>query len=340
MREIKITDKSARRFTRGIDELGMQALDNLASRSAGSNWWKDLLTLWRPCGLPSGSDDLRLAIRNGYMNFYRRGQSVARVEVSPDWRPRLYVHIKYVLPKSERDTTVRSEYVGLQTDHVVRRDGTKLLPYEGIATLRQWVQAVDADYSGPEKEFIDELIGLPENDCVLDLEMGLPAWSDKSTAPRIDLVSLSRLNGALTVFFGEVKRFTDGRLRCRGPLVVDQAPEVLKQLSDYRRYLDRPEHRDVVGREYINAARDMRRLRSMADALGEVRPLGETILEAARSDSLSVARHAHLIVFNDGGGNQKAWEGHRAKLEAEAARAPMTVMKAPEPIRFGEQAQR
>jgi hypothetical protein len=336
LQEIKITDKSARKFTRGINQLGMQALENLASRSAGSNWWKDLLTLWRPCGLPAGSDGLRLAIRNGYMNFYRRGQSVARVKFTAECRPILYVHIKYVHSKAVRDATLRSEYVRLETDQLIRGGGAAPLPYEGIATLRQWVQAVDADYSGPEKEFIDELIGLPENDCVLDLEMGLPAWSDKSTAPRIDLVSLNRLNGALTVFFGEVKRFTDGRLRCRGPLVVDQAPEVLKQLSDYRHYLDKPEHRDIVGREYINAARDMRRLRSMADALGEVHPLGETILEAANSESLSVARLAHLIVFNDGEGNQKAWEEHRAKLETEADRAPMTVITAPEPIRFGD----
>ncbi len=274
------------------------------------------------------------------MNFYRRGQSVARVSFSRGWRPVLSVHIKYVLSNTERHTTVRSEYVRLETEQIIRGGGAAALSYEGIATLRQWVQAVDEDYSGPEKEFIDELIGLPENDCVLDLEMGLPAWSDKSTAPRIDLVSLNRLNGELTVFFGEVKRFTDGRLRCRGPLVVDQAPEVLKQLSDYRHYLNKPEHRDIVGREYINAARDMGRMRSMADALGEVHPLGETILEAASSNSLSVARLAHLIVFNDGGGNQKAWEGHRAKLEAEADRAPMTVMKAPGPIRFDEQAQR
>jgi hypothetical protein len=63
-------------FGRRFDRVDV--LENVLSRQ--SHWWKDLLTLWRPSGQPTKEDyGLRLAIRDGYMNFYRRGQSVARV---------------------------------------------------------------------------------------------------------------------------------------------------------------------------------------------------------------------------------------------------------------------
>ena len=134
---------------------------------------------------------------------------------------------------------------------------------------------VDEEYSGPEKRLVDDLLGISQNDGVIDLEMGLPAWREKDTAPRMDLVSIERANNKLTVFFGEVKRVTDGRLRCRATVKRDMKPEVLKQLSDYRKYLAEPEHAALVGKQYANAACLMKRLRAMADVVGPVRALGQ-----------------------------------------------------------------
>jgi hypothetical protein len=70
-----------------------------------------LLSLWRPDGTPSGEFGLRLAIRDGKMNFYRRGQSVGRVSLDGHRRPVLSVHAKYVLPKEERALVEGSEYL-------------------------------------------------------------------------------------------------------------------------------------------------------------------------------------------------------------------------------------
>jgi hypothetical protein len=151
----------------------------------------------------------------------------------------------------------------------------------------------------------------------------------------MDLVTIDRVAGQLTVFFGEVKRVTDARLRCRAPLKQDEMPEVLKQLSDYRKYLAAPGHRTLIGEQFSNAAKLLKRLRGMADAIGPARPLGQTILDAANGEALAVAGLARLVVMNDGGANQRAWTEHRAKLETEKERVPMIVLEAPAALNFG-----
>jgi hypothetical protein len=181
---------------------------------------------------------------------------------------------------------------------------------------------------------VDELLSVPENDGVIDLEMGLPAWDGKRTAPRMDLVSIDRIDGQLRIFFGEMKLVGDKRLRCRAPLVRDEMPEVLRQLSVYRNYLADPERRRQVSEQYSNAARIMKRLREMADAIGPRRPLGEAILHAAE-EKLTVAELARLIIKNDNRANQSAWVEHRSKLEAEKERVPLILLDAPAPLHFG-----
>lgn len=74
---------------------GWQAFEE-AAKSAEPHWFKDLLSLWRPSGHPSGDHGLRLAIRNGYLNFYRLGQSFARVAYVSG-KLIAEVHYKYVL---------------------------------------------------------------------------------------------------------------------------------------------------------------------------------------------------------------------------------------------------
>jgi hypothetical protein len=65
------------KFARGLK--GWSVFESAAS-SDKPHWFQDLLKLWRPSGHCSGVDGLRVAIRDGYLNFYRLGQSIARVE--------------------------------------------------------------------------------------------------------------------------------------------------------------------------------------------------------------------------------------------------------------------
>ena len=65
-------------FDRRLNPRGRKALACLAAE--GGNWWADLLALWSPGGSPEG---LRLGLRNGYLNFYSRGQLVCPLKSGP-----------------------------------------------------------------------------------------------------------------------------------------------------------------------------------------------------------------------------------------------------------------
>ena len=317
-------------FGRNLRERDLEALGVAAAQLEPSHWWRDLLSLWCPSGTPTGEFGLRLAIRDGYMNFYRRGQSVARVRVVKGTGPIFSVHAKYVLSEQDRKFLQGSEYVTLTgTNALLRRNAKTDLHYDGIETLKAWIKTVDEGYSGEEKCLVDQLLDVPANDGVIDLEMGLPAWSGKVTAPRMDLVSIDRRDSKLTVFFGEVKRVTDGRIRCRAEVRPDEMPEVLSQMADYRKFLAADGHSELVGKQYANCARVLVRLRAMADSVGPVRKLGQTILDAAKCDQLDVAGLATLIVINDAKANQIAWATHRAKLETQKDQVPMIVLDGP-----------
>ena len=180
---------------------------------------------------------------------------------------------------------------------------------------------------------MDDLLSVPENDGVIDLEMGLPAWRKaERAAPRMDLVSVNQVDGRLVVFFGEVKLVADKRLRCQTPLEQDKMPEVLRQLSEYRKFLAEPKHRALISQQYSNAACLMKSLREMADAIGPVRPLGQAILHAAEGENLAVAELARLIISEKGA--TKSWAKHRTKLEAERERVPMILLDAPAALHF------
>lgn len=299
-------------------------LEKLESRTFDSlplpRWWSDLLSLWRPSGVEAGAHGLRLAIRNGYLNFYRRGQSIARVEIDSDGIPTAATHFKYVC--SDKDEPGGQEYVKLKSDTkggtTIWRSGKPWREYRGPDDLEAWIAVVDNKYAGDEKEFVDLLVAANPN--IIDLEMGLPAWDvDKEKrAPRIDLVAIEDSK----VVFWEAKLVRDGRLRTSGDLVLggeNTKPAVLKQLNDYQEFLLADGHADLVRSAYQNAAKLMMTLRSMADKLGEV-PLGAGILAAA--SGLEVDCNPRLIIDNRT--DSKLWKKHEEKLRQ--AGFPMLII--------------
>jgi hypothetical protein len=192
---------------------GWSAFESAAT-SDEPHWFKDLLSLWRPSGHCSGATGLRLAIRNGYLNFYRLGQSVARVYcVSGELRAD--VHYKYVL-REPRPGMSKSPYLRL-TPKGVSFGHTLVAPYEGISTLLQWIAVAEKQHAGVEKSIVDELV--EKNDHVIDLEMALPAWSLPKVAVRMDLVAIEDRK----VVFWEVKTVDDSRIRCRAEFEEDKS---------------------------------------------------------------------------------------------------------------------
>ena len=302
---------------------GWEAYEKAAT-SAEPHWFKDLLSLWRPSGHCSGTAGLRIAIRNGYLNFYRLGQSIARVacvsgELVAD------VHYKYVL--GERPGYSGPLYLRLTTKGVFSR-GTSVATYEGPATLHQWI-AVAGEYAGDEKSIVDELV--EKNDHVIDLEMALPAWALSKVAVRMDLVAIENA----TVVFWEVKTVNDSRIRCKAEFEEDKSPHVLKQLANYRFFLEQDSHPELIRVAYRDTARILMDLRALADKVGPTLALGPSIIAASKVDSLAVAPRAALVVVDLPKDNKRKWKSwksiHEGKLKG---KIPMRVLERAGPLLF------
>jgi hypothetical protein len=315
--------KSYAKFERCLK--GWDAFEDTA-RSAEPHWFKDLLSLWRPSGHPSGVEGLRVAIRNGYLNFYRRGQSVARVEcVSGDLIAE--VHYKYVgvepAPRYSKSPYLRLTQKGVSfRDEVVAR-------YEGLDTLRQWIRKAEKNHAGPEKTLVDEFV--EKNDNVVDLEMALPAWNLRNAADRMDLVAIE--DGK--VVFWEVKTVNDSRIRCRAEFEEDKFPHVLKQLFNYRVFLAENRHVEQVASAYRKTAKHLVDLRELADKIGPTQALGASIIAASKDQKLAVADRAALVVVDLPEDNKRAWTSWKASHEGKLlGKIPMRILESPGPLVF------
>jgi hypothetical protein len=238
----------------------------------GNGWFSDLLRNWQPAGeaIRAGSNNaglsqrytdgsdlkhLRVAFRDGYMNFYRGGQSIAKVSfVGESLQAR--IHVKYVEgSKAEGQNYLRLTSAGIP-DHETGVD--------------EWIRNANG-YIGPEKRFVDLIVA--HNPNVIDLEMGLPAYSkEENLATRMDLVALEPNRGWWQIVFWEAKLVKDGRARCEG----DKAPEVVGQLERYTKWLTDEGRRNRVIEAYQETCRMLVDLHAVAQGvfpgIGELGP--------------------------------------------------------------------
>ncbi len=274
----------ARRF--GVDAL----------QRSPTAWMRDLLRHWRPSGEQSGENGLRLAVRNGYLNFYRLGQSIAKVGLDRDGRPVGHVHWKYVWPNAHE--TPSSQYAAIRGDCALLA-GLPPAIYQGEATLRAWIEQAE-QHAGIEKPHVERLVATTPG--VLDLEMGQPG-----TGYRVDLVELEEDSGGLWLRCVEVKCSKDKRVRTKGP-----RPEVLDQLDAYAKFIGQPTNAGAVQRAYAETARVLVALADLARGAGNPVQLDPLILRA-RTETLRIRPQIRLAVVCEGT-DANWWAVHRPKL--------------------------
>ena len=274
----------------------MKELEKLVS--SGIGWWPDLLAEWAPSGTLG---ELRLAVRNEYMNFYSKGQSIARISFGRGGSsPTMRIHEKYVKKSSDGG----QRYIKLSGDTGRDPDG-RPVAWRGPKMLQAWVRN-SRRYSGTEKSCIDALVGVSPK--VIDLEMGLPAFDDRKTALRLDMVALEGTPKDIRLVFWEAKMIGDKRLRSR-----DGTPTVFDQINAYQRYLESPTRRKQVTKAYRNCCRIIRDLHSMATRAGMItQPLDPLIVAAGDPGSnLEIDETARLVIFDEGEKpNEDAWRKH------------------------------
>jgi hypothetical protein len=285
--------------------------DRLIARLRDCPWFVDLLSLWRPAGQPSGEHGLRLAIRNGYLNFYRLGQSVARVTLARGGIPCADLHIKYV---SEGESA--QHYARLNGGKVTCQ-GDEIARYDGVNTLKQWIGRINGEpggkkkYSGREKEFVDCV--LAHNPDIVDLEMGLPAFltpEGEKVAPRMDIVALEPAGEGYRLVFWEAKLMRDSRLRSRSE------PEVVGQLRRYTEWFDGAASRfEDVRQAYqrncliLSALHERAAAATVKDQIGA---LGSGIIHVAHHGLQDIDIVPRLLIYDVD--RPATWDDHRDRL--------------------------
>lgn len=298
-------------------ELRPDALAALRAMTDSSkpNWWKDLLAIWAPSGVDSGDKSdpkLRVAVRNNYLNFYRNGQSIARVcfgpRVNREVEPRLETHVYYAFEKERVQAYAKLTASGSTlTDPT---DDAGSIKYDGVETLRRWIGNADRK-SGAEKRSIDRIIGA--NSSVIDVEMAI---SDGKIASRIDLVDLETAPSGFRIALWEGKLYSDMRLRSN-----DDFPKIRLQLETYNKYCSDNQNRIDIVDSYRRTCRVLVELADMANSCGNSSsPLDPAIIAVSDGTAeLAIDPMPRLLIFDGVKGKEpiarvSGWEPHRDKL--------------------------
>lgn len=210
----------------------------------------NLLERWVLPGEDGGAYGLRLAVRNGYLNLYVKGQSVGEIRLI-EGSPRLRLHTKY---KTAIENGSAQTIAGGPTYEIV---DARELNMAGSDLIDSWIRTAET-YAGDEKRFVDDLVAVTPG--AIDLEMGLPADQDSfgedRTAPRMDMVVAQ--GGEIA--FWEAKCAVNNELRARASYKewpdnrYCEGPRVLWQLRRYQRWMSRPLRMSQVRNAYVQAA--------------------------------------------------------------------------------------
>jgi len=249
-----------------------------------------LFARWVLPGEEAGAHGLRLAIRNGYLNFYVKGQSVGELRMVNS-QPRLKIHTKYaknVVKGSKPEIPVGQTYQTLDADK---------LRAIGHGVVEGWISTAET-YAGDEKRFVDDLVAVTPG--VVDLEMGLPADAgsqrEDRVAPRMDLVVAQ----VTEIAFWEAKCATNGELRAVAPYEEDAAgryvrgPHVVKQLRRYQRWMEGAGRERQVSEAYVETARLLLELAERFEKGGPAIEAWRALKEAG--DDAKVVRAPGVVV--------------------------------------------
>jgi hypothetical protein len=256
-----------------------------------------------------------LAVRDNYLNFYLRGQSVARVAFDGRCRPYVDVHVKYAF-----EGVTEQAYARLSDNGIIHPKADHTATYSGASTLWEWM-ARAARWETAEKAEVERVVA--DNAGVIDLEMGLPAHAAQKTPLRMDLIALEPDDAGGRIVFWEAKRVTDARLRAKGA----NAPEVISQIDAYRSYLSDDGHRRAVIDAYAETCGLLCEFAAWA-TVGTKAPVLDPLVRAgARSpEALALDITPRLVIFGtEGQLAAPAWIAHQAKLAD--ARVPILTVR-------------
>ena len=216
-----------------------------------ANFVRQLFARWAlPGERATVERPLRLCIRDGYLNFYAKGQSVAELSRTRKG-PRMRVHRAYVSNLEDLELSG-----GMSKSQYLTIDANALALPSSAMQLDRWISRAEG-FACAEKRFVDDLVA--ENPGVVELEMALPA-SDipgaSRVAPRMDLV-LVQIDGAAmpTIAFWEAKCSINSELRAKSEYEMRGdgrvvGPKVVHQVHKYVAWMQEPDRSAQVAQAY------------------------------------------------------------------------------------------
>lgn len=264
-------------------------------------WFRELLRLWRPAGVPSDNEtegkaaSLRLGVRDNYLSFYGAGQSIAKVSYTKS-QFRQEVHHKYL--KAPKQGQSKYVYVAPPEE----RAGADLA--ERVAEAHKW--------HGREKTFVDEVVGA--NADVFDLEVALSHRGEgRAVALRLDVAALEPHEGGWRIALWEAKLADDGRVRSI------KEPTTMIQHRAYADWLKNDDNAAALIRATRETCRLLLRLRDLAIYAGntDIAHLGAGIIDVGKDPDakLTLDRNVrYLINARDDKRGTFIGNGHGKKL--------------------------
>jgi hypothetical protein len=284
------------RFERGLDKDFMEKLEALAKRPG---WFADVLA----------DSGLILSIRKNYMNVYRLGQSLFKIERDRKTDPlKFSTHPKYLV---DPDLYKAVPFDGLA--FMVDKLEPLVKEYTGPKTLNRMKRAAKL-YRGDEKNGVQAVVLANPNVIDTEIAFSREAELEKGpSAPRIDLACLEEVEDSIRLRFWEAKLYTNGDIRADG----DTVARVVEQVRGYRDLVEK--HRDEVVESYRVVARN---LVDISCWVAPARKVGPLVKRVADGESLVVDEppRVGLLIYgyDDAQRRSERWKTHLAKLTKEA----------------------
>jgi hypothetical protein len=287
-----------------IDPAFLAALGDLALARA-PNWWADVLR----------RDDLVIAVRRNALNVYFRGASIYEISWEGG-RIRVRMHLKYLVRQQQT-------YVDLVDGKFDTGGSGKLQDvYQGPETLDEMIRAAKP-LTGAEKAGLHPL--LISEPRLIDVEVALTrdtssSADDKREQDRIDAAVLRPLpNGKASVVFYEAKHFSNSALRAS----AGRRPDVLRQLEDYARALER--YSVLLTARYVETATALVHIDNMRRSLpgmSEDTRLDPMFFDIAAGEQPTIDTTPRLLIFGfDAAQRDSAdWRHHLERLGGKSVR--------------------
>ncbi|WP_354114790.1 hypothetical protein [Bradyrhizobium sp. LA7.1] len=286
---------------RGLSSPQVAGLIGLAE-SPIDNWWKEVLE----------SKDLLLAVRNGYLNAYVKGQSVFKIAFgkggSDGSQPRLAIHYKYLvkpeLEKKDPYVSFDGKAFDLKPADIVNTD------YESKLTLPQLIRTA-ARFAGPEKSGVHKIAR--KEPKVVDLEIAFTKAGENGdlSAPRMDIaVLVPGESGGAELVFCEAKCADNPELWSReklpkgakAPVSPLYSTAVIAQIKKYEQFIQAEENQKSLIDAYLSVCKNLveigaqSRARRVDDLVGQV---------VEGKLKLSIHPHVYLLIYDFGEDEKK-----------------------------------